>query len=69
MPTISDTLRDALNKAIAAGKSANQIARECGVDQPTITRFLNGRDARGTTLEALAKYFGLELLPKKKPKQ
>jgi len=44
-----------------AGISANQIAREYGVPQPTITRFVNGADMKASTIDKLAAYFGLKL--------
>jgi len=56
--TPSNRLRQAIRDS---GKSANQIARETGISQPTITTFLNGRDLRMETADKLAAYFGLEL--------
>ena len=59
------TLRDELRAAIeASGKSANQIAKESGIDQSTISRFLLGKNPTLDTVEKLAEYFGLALLPK-----
>jgi plasmid maintenance system antidote protein VapI len=56
--TPSERLRQSIREC---KKSANQIARETGISQPTITTFLNGRDLRMETADKLAAYFGLEL--------
>jgi transcriptional regulator with XRE-family HTH domain len=56
--SLSEQLRD---KIRASGKSANQLAREIGIPQPTITTFLNGSDVRLETANKLAAYFGLRL--------
>lgn len=55
---MADTLRDAIRKS---GKSANQLAAETGVPQPTITRFLAGADMKLSTAERLATHLGLKL--------
>lgn len=55
---MANTLRNAIN---ASGVSANEIARETGVPQPTITRFLQGADMRLSRAEKIAQYLGLEL--------
>jgi plasmid maintenance system antidote protein VapI len=65
---ISDDLRDAIR---ASGKSLTAIAKESGVPQPMLTRFMNGQDLRLATADKLAKYFGLSLSPpspKRKPR-
>lgn len=54
----SDKLRQAIRDS---GKSANALAREIGIPQPTITTFLNGSDIRLKTADKLAAYFGLDL--------
>lgn len=61
---VSDQLREAIR---SSGKSANVVARESGVPQPTITRFLNGADMKGSTIDKLAAHFCLELRPAKEP--
>ena len=61
---ISNQLRAAIRKS---GKSANVLAKESGVPQPTITRFLAGAEMRSNTIDKLAAYFGLELRSAAKP--
>lgn len=55
---IADALRDAIRKS---GLSAHKLAKETGVPQPTITRFLAGADMKLVTAEKIAAYLGLEL--------
>jgi hypothetical protein len=69
---ISKQLKDAI---LNSGKTPYQIAKETGVAQPVLSRFLtddeNHRDIRlERTADKLAAYFGLELCgkPAKKPK-
>lgn len=58
--TISGQLRKAI---LDSKKSANVLAQESGVPQPTITRFLNGADMKVSTIDKLADYLRLELQP------
>jgi len=58
--SISDQLRDAIRNS---GKSASVMAQECGVPQPTMTRFLAGADTKASAIDRLAAYFGLMLRP------
>ena len=47
------------------GKSLNEVARECGISQPQLSRFV--REERSLTLdsvEKLLRYFGLQVRPK-----
>jgi plasmid maintenance system antidote protein VapI len=63
---MSDKLAAVLRNAILkSGQSANAIAKATGVPQPTITRFLAGRDIRISKAEKIAKHLGLELRPKR----
>lgn len=62
---MGDQLRAAIRES---GKSANALARECGLSQPTITLFLNGKDIRLDTAQVLVEYFNLELAPKQPTK-
>jgi hypothetical protein len=61
---ISDDLKDAIRNC---GKTVLQIARETGIPQPTLSRFISTdpkkhRDIRvERTADKLAAYFGLEL--------
>lgn len=59
---LADTLRAAIRKS---GMSANALADETGVPQPTITRFLAGADMKLETASKIAAYLGLELKPKR----
>ncbi len=60
------TLEKAIKKALnESGKSVNSLAKESGVSQPVLQRFLSGQ--RGLTLETAEKlcvFFDLELRPK-----
>ena len=59
------TLAEQLRAALAdSGLSHYRIAKETGVSQPIITRFVNG--TRGLSLETadrLAAYFGMRFTP------
>ena len=56
---LSQALRDALR---ASGKSMYQIARDAGVAQIVVSRFLSGeRDIRMATADRLAEALGLKL--------
>lgn len=64
---MSEEMADALRKAIRdSGKSANALADETGVPQPTITRFLNGADMMLSTAQRIASHLGLELVKSKR---
>jgi transcriptional regulator with XRE-family HTH domain len=59
-------MRDVLCEAVKkSGLSANQLAKETGVFQQTLSEFLRGKGIRLETAEKLAAYFGLELKPRK----
>jgi plasmid maintenance system antidote protein VapI len=68
--SLSSELREKIRET---GLSANELARQSGVPQPTITRFLNGQDIMLTTVEKLADSLGMswrheeESAPLKKP--
>jgi|SRR6516225_8786011 DNA-binding phage protein len=56
---LSEALRDALR---ASNKSMYQIARDAGVSQIVLSRFLSGeRDIRMATADKLAEVLGLKL--------
>lgn len=59
---LADTLREAIRNS---GLSASEIARNTGVPQPTITRFLAGADMKLETASKIAAYLGLELKRRK----
>lgn len=59
-------MAEVLRKAIlASGKSANQLAKETGVPQTTISRFLRGEDMAISRGSAIAAHLGLVLKPQK----
>lgn len=55
---LADKLRDAI---AASGLSANQLSKETGVDQTTISRFIRGKDMGIHRASKIAKRLGLEL--------
>jgi hypothetical protein len=66
MKTLSDQIRDAI---LTASVSRYRIAKETGVDQPALSRFVHGE--RGLSIEALdaiGLYLGLVIV-KKQPKK
>lgn len=63
---MSKELADQLRKAIRdSGHSANEIAKETGVPQTTISRFLRGEEMSIGRASKIAAYLGLELKRKK----
>lgn len=59
---MSKELADQLRKAILdSGHSANHIAKETGVDQTLISRFLRGKDMGIMRASKIAAFLGLEL--------
>lgn len=70
---MSQTLTEMLRRVIAdSGETLSQLARETGVTQPQLSRFMKGE--RSLTLESASKlfdYFGLrvEEKPAKKGKK
>ena len=60
-PNIVDELREAI---LNSGQTEYRVAKESGVTQPIVNRFLRGE--RGISLETaakLCKYLGLHLAP------
>ncbi len=58
---------EALRQAIRAYGSERQVARDAGVPQPVVNRFVTGkRDLYLATVDKLAARLGLELRPKRK---
>ena len=55
---IAEVLRAAIQES---GQSADEIAKATGVSQPTITRFMQGRDMRLSRAAKIAGHLGLEL--------
>lgn len=58
MPDLTTTIRAEITRREL---SANQLARETGLPQTTISAFLRGADMRGASLSRLCRYLGLEL--------
>jgi hypothetical protein len=58
--SLTEVFRSAIRDS---GKSVNAIAKESGVAQPMLTRFLNGQDLRLSTADKMAAYFKLSLQP------
>lgn len=58
MPSLTETLRMIIRRS---GRSLNSIAKDCGIGQPVLWRFVNGKDLRLKTVDRLADYFKLNL--------
>lgn len=64
---MDDQMAAALRKAIAdSGMSANAIAKETGIDQTTISRFILGQDLRLSRAQKIATLLGLKLVKSKR---
>ncbi len=63
MEPITQSIADSLKQAISASdRSVYQIAKESGISQIVITRFLSGeRDIRMATADKLARVLNLQL--------
>jgi len=53
----------------ASGKSLNQIGRDTGIDKAALSRIMNGGSCKVETADILFKYFGIELIQKKRKKK
>ena len=63
MPTVSETLRRAMNKS---GESLYRISKESGISYPTIHGFYNNdRELIQSSIDRLANYLGYELVRRK----
>jgi plasmid maintenance system antidote protein VapI len=64
---ITDALRKAINDS---GITSKALARETGVQRPSIVRFRRGdQSLRLDLADRIAAYFGLELTPRKATKR
>lgn len=64
------SISDQLREAVRACGSVYAVARDSGVNQSSLNRFMNGeRDLRLTAVDKLANYFGLELRPRRTPRR
>jgi transcriptional regulator with XRE-family HTH domain len=61
--SISSQLRRAIQRS---GESRYAIAQETGVNQSTLSRFVQGSGLSSENLDRVAEYLGLELKPKRK---
>jgi len=62
-PTVSEALRRAI---VESGQTAMDIERATGVSNAIVSRFQRGeRGLNSTTIDVLAKHFGLELTRRK----
>jgi len=59
-------LREAIQKS---GVSQQQIARDTGIKQPALSKFVNGGSLKLETVAALIDYFGLEVGPSRPTKR
>lgn len=57
---MAQQLRDAIENS---GVSLLALSKVCGVPQPRLHDFMNGRDIRLSTAQKLANHFGLVILP------
>jgi transcriptional regulator with XRE-family HTH domain len=65
---VLDQLRDMIEQGDI---SRYRIARDTGIDQAALSRFVHGQTGLNfTTIETLAEYLGLEIIirPKRRPK-
>lgn len=61
MPTITQQLIDAIEQS---GQTRYAISQACGVNQGTLSRFVNGKAGVTTeTVDRLCAHLGLELRP------
>lgn len=63
---LADVVRAAIRRS---GITSLDLSRATGVPQPTITRFLRGRDMRLSRAQKLCDYFGLELKPRSRKRK
>ena len=63
---IIELIRDKIG---TSGKSLNQIGRETGIDKAALSRITRGGSCKVETVDALLKYFGLEVRKKKNSKK
>jgi len=51
------------------GKSRYQISKETGIDKAALCRIMQGGSCKAETADILLKYFGFELVQKKKKRK
>lgn len=63
MPTITDQIKKAI---LSADVSRYQIAKDTGIEQAVLSRFVNGKSGlSSTSFDQLAEYFGYTLVKRK----
>jgi hypothetical protein len=60
---IIEKIRKRIEKS---GKSLNQIGRDTGIDKAALSRIMNGGSCKVETADILFKYFGIELVEKRR---
>ena len=66
-PKLSDQLRRAID---TCGKSRYEISRETGIDQATLSRFMNDKGGLSMpVLDLLTDYLGLNITAASKPQK
>lgn len=60
---IIEKIRKRIEKS---GKSLNQIGRDTGIDKAALSRIMNGGSCKVETADVLLRYFGIELVEKKR---
>jgi len=63
---IIEEIRNQIGKS---NKSRYQISKETGVDEAALCRIMQGGSCKVETADILLKYFGLELVQKKKKRK
>ena len=62
---IIEEIRKQIHKS---DKSRYQISKETGIDEAALCRIMKGGSCKAETADILLKYFGIELVPKKRKK-
>lgn len=66
MPSVTDQIRGYIK---SRGDSVRKIHLQTGLTRATVADFLNGRDVRGQTLDALCEYIGATITLPPLPKE
>jgi len=66
MDMIMEQIREQIE---TCGKSRYQISKETGIDKAALCRIMQGGSCKAETADILLKYFGFELVQKKKKRK
>ncbi len=67
MPILLNAIREGIERAEASGTTRYKIAKDTGISQAALSRFVNGERGLGVELvERLADYLGLEIVIREK---